>query len=131
MGHLLDSLRGRAPVAVAMLVALAAALAWLEGRFETADVKKGIVLALRHRAAPGGASVFDALAARGEGDPRCEGEIVSKLFGDVRVRCAAPGRPDVRYDFRVLLQGKRPPRGENAAARALLADLARAPPLGG
>jgi len=114
----------RLPIALAMGVALLATLAWLQARFEATDVKKGIGAALRHAPRAGGPSVFDALVARGDGDPRCDGEVVSALFGDVRVRCAAPGRPEVRYDFRVLLDGKRPPRGETPAARALLGELA-------
>jgi hypothetical protein len=114
----------RLPIALALSVALVAALSWLQGRFETTDVKRGIAVALRHAPKPGGPSIFEAITARGEGDPRCDGEVVSALFGDVRVRCAVPGHAGVRYDFRVLLDGKRPPRGESAAAQALLAALA-------
>jgi hypothetical protein len=118
----------RAPFALAMVVALAAVLTWLQGRFDTSDVRNGIAVAMGHRPASRGPSVFEALVARDEGDPRCDGRIVSTLFGDVRVSCATPGRPNVRYDFRVLLHGKRPPRGESGAAQALIADLAGAPP---
>jgi hypothetical protein len=122
--------RERLPVAVVMVLALGAGLFYLQGTFNTSDVKKGIALALRHRARAGGPSVFEALAARGEGDPRCDGKIVSALFGDVRVSCSTPARPDVRYEFRVLLDGKRPPRAEGAAAEALLAGMAGAPDAG-
>ena len=119
--------RERLPLAAAMLVALVAGLVYLQGAFNASDVKKGIALALRHRPRAGGPSLFDALAARHEGDPRCDGWIVSALFGDVRVSCSTPARPDVRYEFRVLLDGKRPPRPESAAAESLLSGIAAAP----
>jgi hypothetical protein len=119
--------RARLPIAAAMIVGLAAVLSWLQGRFDSADVKKGIALALRHRPQAQGPSLSEALAARGEGDLRCDGRIVSTFFGDVRVSCITPGRPDIRYDFRVLLDGNRPPKGESAAAQTLLAELARSP----
>jgi hypothetical protein len=119
----------RLPLALAMIVALAAGLVWLQGRFDGSDVRKGIAQALRHAPAPGSPSVFEALTALGQGDPRCDGEIVSRLFGDVRVSCAIPGRPDVVYAFRVLIDGRRPPKAESAAARALLDQLR--PPGGG
>ena len=64
--------------------------------------------------------VFDALAARNEGDPLCAGEVVSQLLGDVEVRCSTPKNPNVEYQFRVLLDGKRPPRAANAAAEQLV-----------
>jgi hypothetical protein len=115
----------RAPIAVAMVVALGAALAWLQGRFDGTDVRRGVQEALRHQPAPGGPSVFDGLAARGEGDPRCDGEVVSRLFADVRVSCANPRRPEVRYTFRVLVGGGRAPKPESPAARSLLDELAR------
>jgi hypothetical protein len=115
----------RIPIAVAMVVALGAAVAWLQGRFDGADVRRGIQEALRHRPAPDGPSVFDALVARGEGEPRCDGELVSRLFADVRVSCANPRRPEVPYTFRVLVGGKRPPKPESDAARSLLDELGR------
>jgi hypothetical protein len=117
----------RLPIAIAMFVALAAGLLWLQGRFDGTDVKRGIALAVRHAPAPGSPSVLEALAARGEGDPRCDGEIVSRLFGDVRVSCVNPRRPDVVYAFRVLIDGKRPPKGESPAAQQLLEGLGAAP----
>lgn len=120
--------RQRIPMAFALVAALALAVSWLEGRFDSSDVRKGIALAMSHRPAPGGRSVFEALVARGEGDPLCDGEIVSTLFGDVRVRCATPGRREVVYAFRVLLDGKREPRPEGVEAEALVAALARAAP---
>jgi hypothetical protein len=113
----------RVPIAAAMLVALAAALIWLQGRFDGSDVRKGIQEALRHRPDPDGASVFDALVSRGEGDPRCDGEIVSRLFADVRVSCSTPRRPEVLYTFRVLVGGKRAPKAETQEARSLLEEL--------
>jgi hypothetical protein len=115
----------RVPIAVAMVVALGAALAWLQGRFDGTDVRRGIQEALRHQPTPGGPSVFDALAALGEGDPRCDGEVVSRLLADVRVACSTPRRPEVPYTFRVLVGGGRSPRPESPAARTLLDDLAR------
>lgn len=118
----------RLPIALAMIVALAAGLLWLQGRFDGSDVKKGVTLALRHAPAPGSPSVFEALTALGEGDPRCDGEIVSRLFGDVRVSCVNPRRPDVVYAFRVLIDGKRPPKGESPAAQTLLEKLGATPP---
>ena len=102
-----------------MVAFLAFTLTWLQGRFESSDVKKGIALAMTHK--PSGArSVFEALAARGEGDPRCDGKVVSQLLGDVEVRCVTPKRPERAYEFRVLLDNKRPPRASNAAAEALI-----------
>jgi hypothetical protein len=117
----------RLPIAMAMFVALAAGLLWLQGRFDGSDAKKGIALAMRHAPAPGSPSLFEALTALGEGDPRCDGEMVSRLFGDVRVSCVTPKRPDVVYAFRVLIDGKRPPKAESAAARGLLEGLGAAP----
>lgn len=115
----------RIPVAIALIVVLAFTLSWLQGRFDQTDVKKAISLALAQRPAPGGRSVFEAIVARGEGDPRCDGKVVSQLLGDVEVLCATPRAPAVEYRFRVLLDGKRPPRGANPEADALLATLAR------
>jgi len=115
----------RIPIAIALIIALAFTLSWLQGRFDQGDVKKAISLALSHRPAQGGRSVFEAIVALGEGDPRCDGKVVSQLLGDVEVRCATPGAPAVEYQFRVLLDGKRPPRGANPEADALLAALAR------
>jgi hypothetical protein len=110
-----------------MAAGLVATTSWLQGRFVRSDVRKGIALALAHRPAPGAASVFERLVARGEGDPTCEGEVVSGLLGDVRVTCATPGRPEVRYVFRVLLGRERAPRADGDAARALLEDGPTAP----
>ena len=118
--------RRRLPIAIAMVLLLAATLAWLQGRFDQSDVKKGIALALDHRpAGRGGKSVFDALVGLGRGDPRCDGRVVSGLLGDVDVRCVLPGQADSEYEFRVLLDGKRPPRPANAPAEHLLAQLQR------
>jgi hypothetical protein len=116
--------RQRLPIAVAMVVALAATLALLQGRFDQTDAKKGIAIALAHRAEPGGPTVFEALVTLGQGDPRCDGKVVSALLGDVDVRCSTPGNPSVEYEFRVLLDGKRAPRAANAGAERLFATLA-------
>jgi hypothetical protein len=116
--------RQRLPIAVAMVVLLAATLALLQGRFDQTDVKKGIGIALAHRAEPGGPTVFEALVKLGQGDPRCDGKVVSVLLGDVDVRCSTPGDPSVEYEFRVLLDGKRAPRAANASAERLFAVLA-------
>ncbi len=113
----------RALIVIAMVLALAAGHSWLQGRFDSSDVRKGIALAMEHRPQPDGPSLFEALVARKEGDPRCDGEIVSTLFGDVRVSCATPSHPELRYEFRVLLGRKRPPKADSPAARALLAEL--------
>ncbi|HET8540024.1 MAG TPA: hypothetical protein VFL83_09160 [Anaeromyxobacter sp.] len=118
----------RLAVAIALVAALALTTSWLQARFDGSDVRKGIAAAMAHRPLPAGPSVFDVLVALGEGDPRCDGAVVSALFGDVRVRCATPGRPEVTYRFRVLLDGKRPPRAEGEAAEALLSGLAPARP---
>jgi hypothetical protein len=128
MADFLGIPRERLPIALAMVIALATGLLWLQRRFDTSDVKKGIAVALSYRPQRGGPSLFEALASRNEGEPRCDGQIVSAFFGDVRVSCATRDRPGVRYDFRVLLDGKRPPRAESAAAQALFATLAGAPP---
>jgi hypothetical protein len=114
---------GKLLLALAMVAALGGVLSWLQGRFDSSDARKGIALAMGHRPQPGGPTIFEALVARREGDPRCDGEVLSTLFGDVRVRCATPARPEIEYDFRVLLDGKRPPRAENGPAQALLGGL--------
>jgi hypothetical protein len=123
MAEILGIPRERLPIAIIMVVALVGALFWLQGRFNQTDVKKGIALALQHR--PGGSrqSVFDGLVALGRGDPRCDGKVVSGLLGDVDVRCSVPGEPDTEYEFRVLLDGKRPPRPVNPAAQKLIDQL--------
>ena len=118
--------RRRLPIAIAMVLLLAATLAWLQGRFDQSDVKKGIALALDHRpAGRGGKSVFDALVGLGRGDPRCDGKVVSGLLGDVDVRCVLPGEQGAGYEFRVLLDGKRPPRPANPPAQLLFDQLQR------
>jgi hypothetical protein len=117
----------RLPLAVALVAGLAFAISALQGRFNQADVKKAISLALSQRPSASGRSVFEALVARREGDPRCDGRVVSQLLGDVEVRCSTPGAPDAVYEFRVLLEGKRPPRAESAPARALLEAMAHEP----
>lgn len=125
MADLLGIPRERIPIAIAMVLLLALTLSWLQGRFDSTDVKKGIALALQHQPSPAAGTVFDALAARNEGDPRCDGKVVSTLMGDVEVRCATPGRPAVEYEFRVLLDGKKPPRAANPAAEELVAAMVR------
>jgi hypothetical protein len=104
-----------------MVALLAFVLSWLQGRFDSSDVKKAIASAMAWK--PSGTStVFEVLTARGEGDPRCEGKVVSQLLGDVEVRCSTPGRPQVEYEFRVLLDGRRPPHPANPAAEQLVAS---------
>jgi hypothetical protein len=116
--------RRRLPVAAAMVLLLGATLTWLQGRFDQSDVKKGIALALEYPpAGRGGKSVFDALVELGRGDPRCDGKVVSGLLGDVEVRCVLPGDPGLEYRFRVLLDGKRPPRPANPPAERLFEQL--------
>jgi hypothetical protein len=116
----------RLPIAIAMVALLAAVLSWLQGRFDQTDVKKGIALALEHRpAGRGGQSVFDALVGLDRGDPRCDGKVVSGLLGDVDVHCVLPRDPGIDYQFRVLLDGKRPPRPANAPAERLVSQLQR------
>lgn len=114
--------RSRLPLAVAMIVLLAFMLSWLQGRFDQTDAKKAIAAAMSWKPA-GARSVFDVLAARGEGDPECVGEVVSQLLGDVEVRCSTPRNPRIQYDFRVLLDGRKPPRPSNPAAEQLVAQL--------
>jgi hypothetical protein len=114
--------RNRLPLAVALVVLLAFTLSWLQGRFDSTDAKKAIASAMAWK--PSGArSVFDALAARGEGDPQCVGKVVSQLLGDVDVRCATPQKPEVEYEFRVLLDNRKPPRPANPPAEQLVAQL--------
>jgi len=125
MAGLLGMPRERIPIAVAMVVALAATLFWLQRRFDQSDVRKGIAIALEYRPR-GGQSVFDALVALGRGDPRCDGKVVSTLLGDVEVRCSVAAAPDTEYEFRVLLDGKRPPRPANVAARQLVDGMGSA-----
>lgn len=117
----------RLPLAIALVALLAFALASLQSRFDQTDVKKGITLLLSHRPPGSSATVFEALVARGRGDPRCDGKLVSQLLGDVAVRCVAPGEPDAPYEFRVLLDGKRPPRPDSPAARLLFEAMAQPP----
>lgn len=119
--------RGRLPIFILLSIGLVAMTSWLQGRFARSDVAKGIAIAIAHRPAPGAPSVFERLVARGEGDPRCDGEVVSTFVGDVRVICATPGPPATRYTFRVLLGHERPPRPEDDAARALLDGTAAMP----
>lgn len=114
--------RQRWPLAVAMVVLLAFVLSWLQGRFDASDAKKAIAAAMAWK--PDGArTVFDALAGRGEGDPQCSGKVVSQLLGDVEVRCSTPKNPGLAYEFRVLLDGKRPPRPANPAAENLVGTM--------
>jgi hypothetical protein len=114
--------RSRIPIAIGMVLLLAFILSWLQGRFDQTDAKKAIADAMSWK--PRGAqSVFDVLAARGEGDPQCVGEVVSQLLGDVEVRCSTPKNPQIQYDFRVLLDGRKPPRPANPAAEQLVAQL--------
>jgi hypothetical protein len=115
----------RIPVAIALIIALAFTLSWLQGRFDQSDVKRAVAMALSLQPTQGGRSVFEAIVARGEGDPLCDGKVVSQLLGDVEVHCATSGAPGVEYRFRVLLDGKRAPRGANPEADALLAALVR------
>ena len=117
--------RERIPIAIGMVLLLAFLVTQLQGRFDSTDVKKGIALALAHHPAPGSPTIFELLAARQEGDPRCDGHVVSMLLGDVAVTCATPGQASVEYEFRVLLDGKRPPRPANVAAEGLVAGLGR------
>jgi hypothetical protein len=114
----------RLPIAVAMIVVLVAAISWLQGRFEQSDVKKAIAMALAFRPAATAPTIFDGLVALGQGDPRCDGRVLSNLLGDVEVICATAGKPAVEYEFRVLLDGKRPPRPANAAGEQLVSRLA-------
>jgi hypothetical protein len=112
----------RLPLALALLLLLGLALWALQRRFDETDVKKGIALALAEKPG-GGASVLEALLARGEGDPRCDGRVVSDLFGDIEVICSTPRAPSVEYRFRVLLDHRKPPRAESTAAAELLRSL--------
>jgi hypothetical protein len=118
--------RQRWPIAIAMVLLLAFTLTWLQGRFESSDAKKAISAAMGWKPS-GAATVFEALTARGEGDPRCEGSVVSQLMGDVDVRCSTPENPQIEYEFRVLLDGKRPPRPANPAAEQLIAQMSSRP----
>ena len=111
--------RKRWPIAVAMIALLAFTLSWLQGRFDATDAKKAIAAAMSWKPA-GAQSVFEVLAARGEGDPSCVGHVVSQLLGDVDVVCATPQRPQTTYEFRVLLDGRKPPRPANPDAEALV-----------
>lgn len=122
MAEVLGIPRQRWPFAVAMVVLLAFVLSWLQGRFDASDAKKAIAAAMSWK--PDGArTVFDALAGRGEGDPQCSGKVVSQLLGDVEVRCSTPKNPGLSYEFRVLLDGRRPPRPANPAAEQLVARM--------
>jgi hypothetical protein len=117
-----ETLRQRWPVAIAMVLFLAFTLSWLQARFDSSDAKKAIALAMSWKPA-GPQTIFDALASRNEGDPQCTGKVLSQLLGDVEVRCATPKNPQIDYEFRVLLDGKRPPRASNAAAEQLVARM--------
>jgi hypothetical protein len=123
MAALLGIPRERLPIALAMVVALAATLIWLQRRFDQSDVRKGIAIALEYRPGGGQKSVFDALVALGRGDPRCDGKVVSALLGDVDVRCSVAGDPGTEYEFRVLLDRKRPPRPANPASQRLVESI--------
>src|SRR2546421_8739427 len=113
-------------MAIALVLFLAATLFRLQWRFDKSKDKKGYALALAHRpAGRDGKSVFDALVGFGRGDPRCDGKVVSSLLGDVDVRCVLPGGQGAGYEFRVLLDGKRPPRPANPPAQLLFDQLQR------
>jgi len=116
--------RRRWPIAVAMIALLAFTLVWLQGRFDASDAKKAIAAAMSWKPAAG-QTVFDALAGRGEGDPQCTGKLMSQLLGDVEVRCWTPKQPRIEYEFRVLLDGRRPPRAANDAAEHLVGAMVR------
>ena len=113
---------GRWPLAIGMVLLLAFTLSWLQGRFDASDSKKAIAAAMSWKP-QGNRTVFDALASRGEGDPQCTGKVVSQLLGDVQVLCSTPKKPQIEYEFRVLLDGRRPPRAANPAAESLVASL--------
>lgn len=114
--------RERLPLAAFLVILLAFTLSWLQGCFDATDARKAITTVMAWKPS-GGRSVFDAIAARGEGDPQCIGTVVSQLLGDVDVRCATPKKPEVDYEFRVLLDGRRPPRPANPAAEQLVGTL--------
>ena len=114
--------RNRIPIAVGLVILLAFTLSWLQGRFDATDAKKAITSVMAWKPS-GSSSVFDAIAARGEGDPQCVGKVVSQLLGDVEVRCATPKKPEVEYEFRVLLDNRKPPRAANPPAEQLVAKL--------
>jgi len=114
--------RHKWPLAIVLVALLAFTLTWLQGRFDQSDAKKGITAAMAWKPA-GSRSVFDAIAARGEGDPQCVGKVVSQLMGDVDVRCSTPAKPQIEYEFRVLLDGRKPPRPANETAQQLVAGL--------
>src|SRR5207302_10994582 len=115
MAELLGIPRTRWLLALAMVVLLAFALSWLQGRFDASDAQRAIAAAMSWK--PGGTqSIFDFLAARGEGDPQCTGKVVSHLLGDVEVRCSTPPQPGIGYELRVLLHGRRRPRSASASA---------------
>src|SRR5258708_36043229 len=107
-----------------MVVLLALTLSWLQGRFDASDAKKAITAAMSWKPA-GGQTVFDALAARNEGDPQCTGKVVSQILGDVEVRCALPRNPAADHEFRVLLAGNRHPLTANDASTALMVRTAQ------
>ena len=122
MSDLLGIPRNRWPVAIPLVLLLAFTLSWLQGRFDASDAKKAIASAMSWKPA-GTRTVFEALTARGEGDPQCVGKVVSQLMGDVEVRCSTLRKPEVEYQFRVLLDGRKPPRPASPAAEALVASL--------
>ena len=122
MSDFLGIPRERWPIAIALIVLLAFTLSWLQGRFDASDAKKAIAAAMSWKPA-GAQSVFDGISARGEGDPQCVGKVVSQLMGDVDVRCSTPAKPQIEYEFRVLLDGRKPPRAANEAAQQLVANF--------
>ena len=124
MAAILGIPRRRWPIAVAMIALLAFTLVWLQARFDASDAKKAIAAAMSWKPAAG-QTVFDALAGRGEGDPQCTGKVMSQLLGDVEVRCWTPKQPRTEYEFRVLLDGRRPPRAANDAAEQLVGAMVR------
>src|SRR3954453_22337578 len=102
-----------------MILLLAFTLSWLQGRFDSSDAKKASAAAMAWR--PSGAqSIFESLEARGEGARKATGNVVPQLLGDVEVKCSTPTAPLVYYQFRVLLDGKKPPRAANEVAQQLV-----------
>ena len=122
MPDLLGIPREKWPIAIVMVALLALSLRWLQGRFDDSDAKKAITATMSWKPS-GKETVFDGFARLGEGDPQCVGTVVSQLMGDVEVRCSTPAKPQIEYEFRVLLDGRKLPRASNEAAQKLVGTL--------
>ncbi len=93
-----------------MIIALVLAMSWLEGRFDSSDIKKATALVLHYKETPNGPTIPRAIVKRHPGVEENElswsSEITSSCFGTVRVSAYVPRKgnaPSTTYAFDVRL----------------------------